>query len=138
MTEKISVEEAKERARELMLKGYHCGPSVLQVIWESFDLGDREVLWTCTSFVGGISGQQDAPCGAVNAAVVCLGLIHRDVSMEKEATKRARQKARQNAAEFVRLFRNEFGSITCGSLIGTDFTKPGEYKKFLESDVWKL
>ena len=137
MTEKITVEEVKERARELMLKGYHCGPSVLQVIWESFDLGDRDILWTCTSFVGGIGGQQDTPCGAVSAAAVCLGLIHRESSMEKEATKRARQRARQNAAEFVYLFREKFGGIACSSLLGIDFSKPGEYKKFLESKVWK-
>lgn len=137
MTEKISVEEVKERVRELMMKGYHCGPSVLQVLWESLDLGGREVLWTCTSFVGGIGGQQDAPCGAVSAATVCSGLIHRDTSMEKEATKRARRKARRDAAEFVHLFREEFGTIVCGSLLGVDFVKPGEYKKFLESNVWK-
>ena len=66
-----------------------------------------------------------------------MGLIHREPSMEKEATKRARKRARQNAAEFVYLFKEKFGSIECGSLLKVDFSKPGEYKKFLESKVWK-
>jgi len=29
------------------------------------------------------------------------------------------------------------GDITCRSLLGLDFSKPGEYQKFLESGVWK-
>ena len=27
--------------------------------------------------------------------------------------------------------------ITCRGLLGLDFSKPGEYQKFLESGVWK-
>ena len=100
-------------------------------------MGNEEMLWTCTTFVGGIGGQQDAPCGAVSASAVCLGLIHREPNAEKKAVKQARNTARQNAAEFVYLFREEFGNISCGSLIGVDFSEPGEYKKFLESNIWK-
>ena len=100
-------------------------------------MGDEEMLWTCTSFIGGIGGQQEAPCGVVNASAVCLGLVHRVPNTEKKAAKRARHTARQNAAEFVYLFREEFGSIECGHLLGVDFSKPGEYKNFLESDIWQ-
>ncbi|MBN1572178.1 MAG: C_GCAxxG_C_C family protein [Deltaproteobacteria bacterium] len=105
-------------------------------MWESFDFGDMDILWTCTPFVAGIGGQQDAPCGAVSAGAVCLGLIHRETGGKKEEVKLARHRARQNAAEFVNLFRQEFGNITCSSLIGIDFSKPGEYKRFLDSKIW--
>lgn len=73
----------------------------------------------------------------MSASAVCLGLMHREPVGEKREAKRARNTARQNAAEFVYLFREEFGNIACGSLLGIDFSKPGEYKNFLQSNIWK-
>jgi len=39
------------------------------VLWESFDLGPEDILWTGINFMGGFSGQQEAPCGALSAGV---------------------------------------------------------------------
>jgi hypothetical protein len=39
--------------------------------------------------------------------------------------------------ETVREFNRHFGNITCRGLIGMDFSKPGEYQKFLNSGVWR-
>ena len=44
MAMKMSLQEAKERAVELMQKGYHCGPSVLQVMWEAYGLENEDIL----------------------------------------------------------------------------------------------
>jgi hypothetical protein len=37
----------------------------------------------------------------------------------------------------VRDFTKQFGNITCRGLLRLDFSKPGEYQKFVESGVWK-
>jgi glutaredoxin 3 len=103
------------------------------VLWESFDLGPEEVLWTGINFMGGFSNQQEAPCGALSATVVCLGLLHRAPLSDKKRTKQARHKARQDADELVRCFKADFGNLSCRQLVGVDFSQPGEYQRFQES-----
>lgn len=87
--------------------------------------------------MGGISGQQEGPCGALSASVVCLGLLHRSPLSEKKRSKQARHRARQDGDELLRGFKEDFGNISCRQLVGFDFSKPGEYQKFLESGIWK-
>jgi len=80
-------------------------------MWEAYDLENEDFLWAGAPFLGGIGGYQNAPCGVVSASAVCLGLRPE--------------------------FNRHFGGITCRELIGMDFSKPGEYQKFLESGIWK-
>ncbi len=48
-------------------------------MWEAYELDNEDLLWAAIAFSGGIAGQQQAPCGAVSASAVCLGLRHRSV-----------------------------------------------------------
>ena len=89
------------------------------------------------SILGGIGGYQNAPCGVVSAAALCLGLRHRCPLNDKEQAKQARHAIRTLSATIVKEFNQHFGDITCRGLVGMDFSKPGEYQKFLESGVWK-
>ncbi len=86
--------------------------------------------------MGGFSGQQEAPCGALSAAVVGLGLLHRAPLSDKKRTKQARYQARQDADELVRGFKADFGNISCHELVGFDFSQPGGYQRFQESGRW--
>jgi C_GCAxxG_C_C family probable redox protein len=106
-------------------------------MWETYDLKNEDFLWTCIPFMGGISGQQQAPCGAVSASSVCLGLRHRCSLADKEKAKESRAAIRLYAAGLVKGFRDTFGHINCMDLIGMDFSKPGQYQKFLVSGIWK-
>jgi glutaredoxin len=106
------------------------------VLLESFDLGNEDILWTGINFMGGFGGQQEAPCGALSAGVVCLGLLHRAPLADKKRTKQARHRARQDADELVRGFKADFGNISCRQLVGFDFSRPGEYQRFQESGRW--
>ena len=56
-------------------------------MWETYDLGNEDMLWAAIAFNGGIGGQQQAPCGAVSASVVCLGLRHRCPLTETQKAK---------------------------------------------------
>jgi C_GCAxxG_C_C family probable redox protein len=106
-------------------------------MWEAYGLGNEDLLWSCIALNGGIGGQQQAPCGAIPAGAVCLGLHHRCPLEEKQKAKQARLNARRDASELVKSFTEKFGSISCLDLVGIDFSKPGAYQEFLESGVWK-
>jgi len=106
-------------------------------MWESYGRENEDLLWTCVAFTGGIAGQQAAPCGAISAGAICLGLQHRCPLSEKQRAKQERLDAREDASELVKEFAEKFGAITCRDLIGMDFSQPGVYQQFLESGVWK-
>jgi len=98
---------------------------------------NEDFLWAGIPFLGGIGGFQNAPCGIVSSSAVALGLRHRSPLKDKERAKQARHAIRAFSAKIVSEFNQEFGHITCLNLIGMDFSKPGVYKEFLESGVWK-
>jgi len=106
-------------------------------MWEAYPLGDEDLLWSAIAFNGGIAGQQQAPCGAVSASAVCLGLRHRCSLADKEKAEQARQKARQDASEVVRSFTDKFGTIVCRDLLGFDFSDTEAARRFRESGIWK-
>lgn len=97
---------------------------------------DEAYLWAGIPFMGGIAGHQDAPCGAVSASTIFLGLKHRCSFSEKEEAKTGRQQARAEVDEFMRDFKNRFDSISCRELVGLDFSDPEGAKKFRETRAW--
>ncbi len=106
-------------------------------MWDAYGLENEDFLWTCIAFMGGIGGQQEAPCGALSASAVCIGLRHRCPLSDKERAREARGIIRYQAGRLVREFKETFGDITCAGLIGIDFSRPGAYQGFQESGVWK-
>jgi len=106
-------------------------------MWDAYGLENEDFLWSGIAFMGGISGVQEAPCGAVSASAVCLGLRHRCPLSDKAEARQSRTLIRYNASRLAREFKETFGDITCAALIGIDFSKPGAYQAFHESGIWK-
>ena len=106
-------------------------------MWEAYEFGNEDFLWSCIAFTGGIAGQQQAPCGAISAAAVCLGLHYRCPLTDKRRAKQSRLQVREDADKLVRAFREKFGSIVCRDLLGLYFCKPEEYRVFQESEISK-
>jgi len=106
-------------------------------MWEAYGMENEDFLWAGIPFLSGISGQQKAPCGAVSAAAVSLGLRHRCSLADKAAAKQARNTIRRLSGQLVDGFDRQFGDIACGNLLGIDFSKDGEYKRFRESGIWQ-
>jgi C_GCAxxG_C_C family probable redox protein len=104
-------------------------------MWEAYDMKDENFLWAAIPFMGGISGENLATCGAVSGMAVSLGLRHRCSLANKEAAKAARAKARNLAGKLVKEFTEKFGHVTCQELLGIDFSKPGAYQQFRGSGV---
>ena len=105
-------------------------------MWEAYEMTNEDFLWSCVAFNGGIGEQQQAPCGAVSASAVCLGLRYRCPVTEKERTKQARRDARRDAGELVNSFTEKFGTIICRDLLGFNFSDTETRKKALESGAW--
>ncbi|UCH43438.1 MAG: C_GCAxxG_C_C family protein [Dehalococcoidales bacterium] len=104
-------------------------------MWESEGLGGEDVLWASTAFNGGIAGQQQAPCGALSSAVVCLGLRHRCDREDREQARQARETARREANQLFEEFRREFGAFSCIDLIGVRFSDADGYRRFREEGI---
>ena len=105
-------------------------------MWEAEELGNEDILWAGTAFLGGIAEQQQAPCGAISASAVYFGLHYRCPLSEKEQAKKARRDARRDAAELVKSFSEKFGTINCRELIGFDFSDTEATRQALESGAW--
>ena len=106
-------------------------------MWEAYELGDEDLLWSGIAFNGGIGGEQQAPCGAVSASAVCLGLRHRTSMDDKDIAQQARLAARRDASEVVRSFTEKFGTIMCRDLLGFDFSDTQAARQFRESGMWR-
>jgi C_GCAxxG_C_C family probable redox protein len=106
-------------------------------MWEAYELSNEDLLWAGTAFMGGIAGQQQAPCGAVSASAVCLGLRHRCSLTDEAKAKQARVIAREQASELVQNFTETFGTIICRNLLGFDFSDTEAARQFRESGAWE-
>ena len=105
-------------------------------MWDAYSLGNEDFLWTCINFMGGIAEQQQAPCGGVSAAAVCLGLRYRCPLTDKDGAKQARRNAREDAGEIVKSFNDKYGTIICRDLLGFNFSDTDARQKALDSGEW--
>ena len=104
-------------------------------MWEAYGLENEDMLWASIALRGGIGGQQQATCGALSSAAVCLGLRHaRSLADRKEAEKVEDvvcQKAREIADDFL----DKFGAVACFDLVGVELSDEVARKKARESGI---
>jgi len=106
-------------------------------MWETYELKNEDFLWAGTTFQGGIAGRQQAPCGAVSAAALALGLRHRCSLDDKEKAEQARKAAYEEARELVGSFIEKFGSLSCLELMGFDFSDEKARNQAIASGVFE-
>ena len=106
-------------------------------MWEAYGLGNEDYLWAGVPFHGGIGGQQQAPCGAVSAAAISLGLKNRCSPDDKDKAESARKAANEDAAELVGSFIDRFGALSCRELMGFDFTDKEARDQAIKSGVFE-
>lgn len=106
-------------------------------MWEAYGLGNEDFLWAGTAFYGGVAGQQRAPCGAISAAAIALGLRHRCSRDDKEKVEAGKKAAMADTAELVASFNEKFGDISCLELMGVDLSGEGALKQAIESGLFE-
>jgi C_GCAxxG_C_C family probable redox protein len=103
-------------ALSLFAQGFTCGQAVLAAFAEGRGLDRDAALRVGCAFGGGVAGT-GGTCGAVNGALMAIGLAHGRTRVEDEA---ARARTYEATRAFLAHFRREHGSDVCRELLGVD------------------
>ena len=104
---KLDKEILEEKIREYR-KSQSCSESTLRALCETADadITSEEITRLGSGFAGGIGGTFDeGTCGAVTGALMANGIVLEDVS-----------KIKSNAKEIFNTFKDEYGSVCCGTI----------------------
>lgn len=110
----MDAKEIEKRAEELFASGLHCAESVLLSVAEHAGIDSPLIPKIATGFCGGMSRTRGV-CGAVNGAVMALGLLFGRNSPELPVDDTYRK-----VQQFLAIFQERYGSINCFDLIGVD------------------
>ncbi len=97
-------------------QGFTCGQAVLAAFAARHGLDRDAALRVACAYGGGVAGQGET-CGAVNGALMAIGLAYGRTRVEDEA---ARENTYGAARTFLERFRREHGSHVCRELLGVD------------------
>lgn len=105
--------------------GYSCSQSIISTYGPDLGLERELALRVGASFHGGI-GMTGRTCGAVNGALIILGLKTAMVKLGDVESKEMNTKLTRN---FINKFIEKFGSIECKDLLGCDIGSEEGLKK---------
>lgn len=121
-----------ETAVDLFSKGFVCSQAVLASYSEKFGLDKELALKLATPFGGGIARKGEI-CGAVNGAIMVLGLKFGVMMPDDRA-------GRENCYRIINTFFKKFelrhDSIACRELLGLDISDPKEYELIREKNLF--
>ena len=122
-----------ENSVDLFNKGFNCAQAVLTSYCEEYGLSDDIAKKISCGFGGGM-GHIGEVCGAVNGAIMLIGLKY---GKNKELDNESKEKTYNLVKEYTEKFKKEFGSINCTKLLKYDLSKDEELKKARNSGVFK-
>jgi C_GCAxxG_C_C family probable redox protein len=100
---------------------------------ERFGLSREQAFRVACAFGGGLAGTGQT-CGAVNGALVVLGLAHGHTVATDAAAKGRTYAATK---DLWARFRERHGSIVCRELLGVDISTPEGRKVAMETGLFK-
>ncbi|MCL1802362.1 MAG: C-GCAxxG-C-C family protein [Eubacteriaceae bacterium] len=117
--------EQAKKATELFLGGLYCSQAVLGAFCEKYELDAS--LANRISF-GLNSGCRCADvCGAVSGALLVVGLKYGD----------NRSIGNKSIEEYIRIFKEKYGSIICRDLLGCDISTPDGNEQAIAKNLYK-
>jgi len=126
MKKEISVNEVKEKAEKLYRNGFSCSESVVNAIYECFDLDvSHDIVAMASGFSAGM-GKSGCACGALSGGIMILGLLFGRTNVNSDASK-----SHELANELHDHFKNATGKkVVCCRILtrGFDLSK-GEQKE---------
>ena len=109
---------AKDEAAALFAEGFTCAPAVFAPFATRLGLPRDAALRIATPYGGGVAGCAET-CGAVNGALLAIGLARGRDRLERSGDK-------DETYRLVRAFRERFvaraGSLECRELLGCDIS----------------
>lgn len=106
---KYTLEERKERARQLHKQGYNCSQCVVMVFDDVHGLSEDVAARAAAGFGGGVGGMRQI-CGAVSGMTMLEGLVKYSHPADKPMLYAEVKAAAQEFAELN-------GSLICGELL---------------------
>ncbi len=124
--------EPEETAAALFEQGFTCGQAVLAAFAERHGVDRDTALKLACAFGGGVA-RTGSTCGAVNGALVAIGLAHGRTRLEDIA---AREKTYDAARAFLERFRQQHGSDACRELLGIDISTAAGHEAAMKAGLF--
>jgi len=126
-TERMRIEQARERARANFSSGYNCAECVVEAVLATVDTDLPPHAWKLATGFGGGVGLVGDTCGALIGAVLAVGAVHgRDRLPEgddrREVLRRSKEQLYTDPGlyrlfnQFPNWFRDRFGHTLCREL----------------------
>lgn len=124
--------EKVDLAVSCYLEDFTCGQAILSTYGPQFGLNRVVALKLTTAFGGGIARLGEI-CGAVNGALMVIGLKHGRSEIEDIKSK---EKTYKLAREFIKRFRTKNGSFVCKDLLNCDINTIDGRKYALDNNLF--
>lgn len=109
---------------EMWNSGFYCGESVLAAIAEAAGVQSELIPKIASGFCSGVA-ETGGMCGAVSGAIMGISMLAGRSSPE-DTIDPVYEKVRALLAEF----EDQFGSVTCGELLGVDLATEGGHAAY--------
>jgi C_GCAxxG_C_C family probable redox protein len=121
-----------DQALSLFQEGYLCSQSILMSYAPQFDLNTELAARLAAPFGGGVARRGET-CGAVNGALMVLGLKIGHSTAEDEDSKERTYRA---VEEFISQFQERNGTIRCNELLDFDISTPEGLQSAREAQLF--
>jgi C_GCAxxG_C_C family probable redox protein len=122
-----------ERALELFSRQFNCAQSVFAAYGPDDGLDERHCLMLAAPLGGGL-GRLGETCGAVNGALLVIGLRYGGPAATDP---QAKAELYARVREFVAAFKARNPSIVCRELLGCDISTPEGLQKAQERQLFE-
>lgn len=118
-------------SKDYFMEGSNCSESTLLGISEAIGVKCKFIPQMASGFGGGF-GRHGEVCGAISGSVMALGLVYgRKDTKDKEA----KEKIYGIVDEYLKKFKEKYGTLSCRELIGCDMLTPEGLKKIKDGKL---
>lgn len=122
-----------EEAVKCFNEGFNCSQAVFATYSEQLGLNREAALKIASPFGGGIARMGDT-CGAVTGALMLIGLKEGKYLAEDHE---AKEKCYRLSQDFIRKFKELYGSILCRDILSCDISTESGHKFAVEHNLTK-
>lgn len=127
----LSKEETLLRVSRHAHDGFLCSEAVLLALSEYLDVSNELIPRIATGFGAGI-GRSGEVCGAIAGGLMGLGIRFGRTNVESDEERRPYW----YATLLLNRFREDFGELRCGKLLGLDLSNPEEVQEYHKKEYW--
>jgi len=109
---------------------FNCAQTTLMMFAEDYDIDEATALRIGAGLGGGCHFGEI--CGAASAGAAVVGMKYGHTKPDPEQYAICREKTK----EFIEMFKEENGAVSCRDLLGVDMAEPGGRERAIELDLF--